>query len=252
MHEKGLIYRDIKPDNFLLGPRDGTIYVVDFGMAKHYWNPHTNKHIPYSEKKSLSGTARYMSINTHKGREQSRRDDLEALGHVFLYFLRGSLPWQGIKANTNKEKYEKIGQRKQTVPIEDLCNGFPEEFVRYLAYVRGLEFEERPNYEYMKSLFRGLLAKLGPEASVYDWQTKNITSELIKPDRVERPLDITITPSSADHPKSPRPVRTSAPATPAIIRPAPVSNEAAIVDCPSDTQATARRKQPLWRRMLCL
>jgi len=178
IHEKNLIYRDIKPDNFLIG-RPGSksanvIHVVDFGMAKQYRDPKTKQHIPYRERKSLSGTARYMSINTHLGREQSRRDDLEALGHVFMYFLRGGLPWQGLKAATNKQKYEKIGEKKQTTPIKDLCDGFPEEFNKYLSYVRNLGFEDTPDYDYLRELFTQALKSTGEiEDGEYDWMKLN-------------------------------------------------------------------------------
>ncbi|KAI5808984.1 casein kinase-like protein I [Peziza echinospora] len=178
IHEKNLIYRDIKPDNFLIG-RPATkaanvIHVVDFGMAKQYRDLKTKQHIPYRERKSLSGTARYMSINTHLGREQSRRDDLEALGHVFMYFLRGGLPWQGLKAATNKQKYEKIGEKKQTTQIKELCDGFPDEFNQYLTYVRNLGFEDTPDYDFLRDLFTQALKNLGEvEDGEYDWMKLN-------------------------------------------------------------------------------
>jgi casein kinase 1 len=172
IHEKNLIYRDIKPDNFLIGrpmtKAANVVHVVDFGMAKQYRDPKTKQHIPYRERKSLSGTARYMSINTHLGREQSRRDDLEALGHVFMYFLRGGLPWQGLKAATNKQKYEKIGEKKQSTPIKELCEGFPEEFGIYLNYVRKLGFEETPDYDFLRELL-GKALHGDADDGVYDW-----------------------------------------------------------------------------------
>ncbi|CCE88636.1 Piso0_001408 [Millerozyma farinosa CBS 7064] len=174
VHRHDLIYRDIKPDNFLIGrqglPDENQVHLVDFGMAKQYRDPRTKQHIPYREKKSLSGTARYMSINTHLGREQSRRDDLEALGHVFFYFLKGQLPWQGLKAPTNKQKYEKIGDKKRTTPAVTLCDGLPRQFAEYLDSVRSLPFDAEPAYEEYRMLLISALDDLGQSSDGdYDW-----------------------------------------------------------------------------------
>merc|ERR1739848_455453 len=108
IHGKNFLHRDIKPDNFLmgLGKKGNLVYAIDFGLAKRFRDPRTHQHIPYRENKNLTGTARYTSINTHLGIEQSRRDDMESLGYVMLYFCRGSLPWQGLKAATKKQKYD--------------------------------------------------------------------------------------------------------------------------------------------------
>ena len=174
VHTKHLIYRDVKPENFLIG-RSSTrkqhiLHIIDFGLAKEYIDCDTGKHIAYREHKSLTGTARYMSINTHLGKEQSRRDDLEALGHMFMYFLRGSLPWQGLKADTLKERYQKIGDTKRATPIEVLCEGFPEEFAQYLRYARRLDFFETPDYEYCYNLFKAILERTGHSYDYeFDW-----------------------------------------------------------------------------------
>jgi len=161
IHSKSFIHRDIKPDNFLIGRgrRSNVVYIIDFGLAKRYRDPKTHVHIMYREHKHLTGTPRYASINNHLGIEQSRRDDLESLGYVFLYFLRGSLPWQGLRANTKKQKYAKIMEKKMSTPIDALCKGFPEEFRIYFEYCRALRFADKPDYSYLRRLFKDLATR---------------------------------------------------------------------------------------------
>ncbi|KAF4351417.1 hypothetical protein F8388_001037 [Cannabis sativa] len=172
VHSKGFLHRDVKPDNFLmgLGRKANQVYIIDFGLAKRYRDPASNRHIPYRENKNLTGTARYASCNTHLGIEQSRRDDLESLGYVLLYFLRGSLPWQGLKAATKKQKYDKIREKKVSTPIEVLCKSHPVEFASYFHYCHSLTFDQRPDYGFLKRLFRDLFTREGYEFDyVFDW-----------------------------------------------------------------------------------
>eukprot|EP00817_Percolomonadidae_sp_ATCC50343_P003072 CAMPEP_0117422572 /NCGR_PEP_ID=MMETSP0758-20121206/3384_1 /TAXON_ID=63605 /ORGANISM="Percolomonas cosmopolitus, Strain AE-1 (ATCC 50343)" /LENGTH=246 /DNA_ID=CAMNT_0005205271 /DNA_START=158 /DNA_END=895 /DNA_ORIENTATION=+ len=172
LHSRDFLHRDIKPDNFLMGSgkKGHHVYMIDFGLAKRYRDSKTRIHIPHRDNKRLTGTARYASINTHIGIEQSRRDDLEAIAYVLMYFLRGALPWQGLRAKTKNEKYERISQKKITTPIETLCAGFPIELAKYLKYARSLRFEEKPDYVRCRKEFRELFAKENYERDyVYDW-----------------------------------------------------------------------------------
>lgn len=176
IHSKNFLHRDIKPDNFLvgLGKAENIVYAIDFGLAKKYRDPKTHQHIPYNEHKNLTGTARYASINTHLGIEQSRRDDLESLGFVLMYFMRGSLPWQGLPARTKKEKYDKISEKKMSTPTEVLCKGFPTEFATYLNYCRSLRFDDKPDYAYLRRLFRELFLRKGfMQDFIFDWTIIN-------------------------------------------------------------------------------
>ncbi|XP_076946516.1 casein kinase 1-like protein 9 [Bidens hawaiensis] len=172
MHARSFLHRDLKPDNFLmgLGCRANQVYIIDFGLAKKYRDLQTHRHIPYRENKNLTGTARYASVNTHLGIEQSRRDDLESLGYVLMYFLRGSLPWQGLRAGTKKQKYDRISEKKMLTPIEVLCKSYPSEFMSYFHYCRSLKFEDKPDYSYLKRLFRDLFIREGYQFDyVFDW-----------------------------------------------------------------------------------
>ncbi|ESW97255.1 hypothetical protein KL918_000863 [Ogataea parapolymorpha] len=172
IHARSFIHRDIKPDNFLMGigKKGSQVNVIDFGLAKKFRDPRTHLHIPYRENKNLTGTARYASINTHLGIEQSRRDDLESLGYVLIYFCRGSLPWQGLKAATKRQKYDRILEKKMATPAEVLARGLPLEFRHYLNYVRALRFDDKPDYIYLRKIFRQLFIREGYlYDSIFDW-----------------------------------------------------------------------------------
>ena len=178
IHKKHIIHRDIKPDNFVMGRVDKSkyVYLLDFGLAKKYRSSTTLKHYRMTKKKNLTGTARYASINALNGLTQSRRDDLEAVGYVLMYFLRGKLPWQGLRVKNKEDRYHKIMEIKQETSPSLLCHGFPKEFKKYVEYTRNLEYEQDPDYEMLKNLFKTVLYnnKVNKENFfVYDWDIEN-------------------------------------------------------------------------------
>ncbi|KAH9599525.1 Protein kinase domain [Trypanosoma melophagium] len=158
VHTKGFIHRDIKPENFVfgLGKKGHILYLIDYGLSKQYWDKRKQMHIPFVVQKPVTGTARYCSTWTHLGFEQSRRDDMEAVGFILVYFLAGSLPWQGIPVRDLHAKTVQIGIKKNETPLEDLCAGLPEEVLYYCAYCRKLKFAEKPDYDFLRELFRRL------------------------------------------------------------------------------------------------
>ena len=184
VHYKKIIHRDIKPDNFLIGLNDpNIIYLIDFGLSKKYKSSQTGKHIKLTDVKKFTGNIRYASVNSLKLKEQSRRDDLESIGYMLIYFMKGALPWMGIKIANKKELYLKMAKFKKEYEPEQLCENLPREFVDYVKYVKNLEFEENPDYNYIKSLFEKMIKKKEyDEKNLYfSWINTNRVIGKIKP-----------------------------------------------------------------------
>jgi serine/threonine protein kinase len=177
IHDRHIIHRDIKPDNFVMGANENNahLYLLDFGLAKKYRSSRTLIQYPLIKKKKLTGTARYASIHALEELEQSRRDDLESVGYVLMYFLRGGLPWQGLKIRSKEDRYKKILEKKKQTSSEELCRDFPEEFREFVEYTRNLEYTETPDYDMLRNKFVNLVTKKKGENFdyIYDWTTES-------------------------------------------------------------------------------
>lgn len=167
IHSCGYVHRDIKPENFLYNIEGigQELLVIDFGFAKRFLN-NLNEHVEFKEGKKMIGTARFVSVNTHLGKRQSRRDDLEALCYMLIYLGKGTLPWLHIRSASTYSQYEKILSIKQASNPNVLCEGLPDEYARLLTYVKSLSFTDAPNYQMLISMFTPLLPLIVEERPI--------------------------------------------------------------------------------------
>jgi len=173
LHDAGVLHRDIKLQNFLTGYQSpSSFYVCDFGLSDFYVDPTTNQHIPLTKGHSRYGTVRYASLNNHRGVEQSRRDDLESLGFVVIYAARGSVPWQTIRNEDRRKKWSQVYEMKRRITLEELCDGLPDCFKKFMTYVRELAFDARPDYQLLRDMFDEAYDNSNfQRQNKYDWET---------------------------------------------------------------------------------
>ena len=176
IHSKYIIHRDVKPDNFLIGNPDiNTIYLIDFGLAKKYMSTRTGKHAKFTINKKWSGTSRFASANSLRGVAQSRRDDLESLCYLLLFLMKGSLPWDNVYGINENEEILLIYKIKKYMAPELLFMNLPKEAANFFNYCKKLEYEQKPDYNYLRSLLLNILEYSNEKNDFnFSWINKDI------------------------------------------------------------------------------
>ncbi|XP_058056032.1 casein kinase I-like [Anopheles bellator] len=171
LHKYGYVHRDIKPQNFVMGCNEKAhiVHLIDYGLAKPFWDSSRKRHIPDKFVGSFVGTVRYASIHAHQGRELSRRDDLLSLGYMLVKFILGYLPWQNIKAFSKVEKLKKVYQKKLSSTPEILCKNLPTEIFKYMHYCYKLRYTTTPNYNFLRNNFKVLLNQYQSQNGEHDF-----------------------------------------------------------------------------------
>lgn len=185
LHDRHYIHRDVKPSNFVVRFDDAapTIFIIDFGLARLFRKPTTYLHTPYTTKHSIVGTLPFTSVNGQRGHTQSHRDDLESLAYTIIFLALGHLPWTTA---FDRRDHEAVLQKKTVITAEELCEGLPPPFLKFVVYVRSLGFEEKPDYQHLHTILL--------ECS----ETKTGQSTKAAPSSVPPSLNVSFTPIPSD------------------------------------------------------